>query len=119
MSNYVLVGAEPMVDVSPSRAMPWIFAASIAAVSITAAGAAGSVSDLAKVTLASARHASYVVDQIADTALIGGETSFDVADGHFEASMTAFYGHLLQAQQPLGHEFEAVLAKNLWDLYAD
>lgn len=35
----------------------------------------------------------------------------------FEKSVGRFYAHLLANQEPLGAEFEAVLHKNLWDLY--
>ncbi|KAB2907039.1 MAG: hypothetical protein F9K26_12680 [Ignavibacteriaceae bacterium] len=35
----------------------------------------------------------------------------------FEKSVGRFYARLLANQEPLGAEFEAVLHKNLWDLY--
>lgn len=35
----------------------------------------------------------------------------------FEKSVGRFYARLLADQEPLGEEFEAVLHKNLWDLY--
>ena len=35
----------------------------------------------------------------------------------FEKSVGKFYARLLANQEPLGAEFEAVLHKNLWDLY--
>ena len=35
----------------------------------------------------------------------------------FEESAGRFYARLLANQEPLGAEFEAVLHKNLWDLY--
>jgi len=104
------------MDAAHGRMLPWLMAASIVAAGVVHDG---SVAELAKITLARAGHTSYVIDQEPDTALLGGETSFEIADGHFEASMASFYEHLLQSQQPLGNEFEAVLAKNLWDLYAD
>jgi len=35
----------------------------------------------------------------------------------FEKSVGIFYARLLADQEPLGEEFEAVLHKNLWNLY--
>lgn len=37
----------------------------------------------------------------------------------FESVAASFYATLLEKQQPLGEDFENVIAENLWDLYID
>ncbi|HAT50924.1 MAG TPA: hypothetical protein DCS88_11405 [Alphaproteobacteria bacterium] len=40
-----------------------------------------------------------------------------VAEHEFLETISRFYEHLMEKQEPLGQEFAQVLADNLWDLY--
>ena len=40
-------------------------------------------------------------------------------DSEFESYLADFYKALLESQEPLGPEFEAVLYENLWDLLVE
>jgi phosphotransferase system glucose/maltose/N-acetylglucosamine-specific IIC component len=118
MSNYAVVGDSLAGGFQSPRALPYLIAAGIAATAMLQS--AGSQAEAARTAAASMRsQLSYVALHNPDTAVAGGQAIIDVLDGRFEGEITAFYDRLLKAQQPLGADFQAVLADNLWDLYAD
>ncbi|RQR81472.1 MULTISPECIES: hypothetical protein [unclassified Burkholderia] len=61
----------------------------------------------------------YTMNQSIETGSVGGESFFYEVEHNFETEIALFYDRLLNAQKPLGDEFQRVLSQNLWDLYAE
>lgn len=113
MSNYqVYDGA-----MAQTKSSPIILAAQFAAATLLGASfpnaAVSSTGDVYR-----RPSEGYVVLQSPKTAISGGESVIELLEPNFDAEVALFYARLAEAQQPLGIEFEKVLADNLWDLYA-
>lgn len=95
----------------------------VAAGIFATAALAGSIqptSQEIQAAISGSRHfGSYEALRLEDSGPSGGEISVGRVGEDFEQEIARFYDRLLANQTPLGAEFEAVLAQNLWDLYAE